>query len=524
VSLWASGKGGWYEIKPAAQYQQIYKKMCQGITLYYSVMEVYGMSSLDEHLKKFTPKEMELKDILGRYAHLVGDGVYHEEAVKRCHDHASFLLAHFEKEPRFTWEVRGEEQSFSWKATSFYWGIKNAHKDIVKKLKGAAQGIKPLLPAPRSPKPVSPPDPRSRSAALPVRGRGSRKPTRSASAESLAGKGAAAEDVDMEAAEEPKAETADQVASPKDEASRPSSRSGRSSLNPIEALKTLLVEIADETNPAKSAPAAIYNRIHFKCQVKKYGASKDIVSYYAKPLEAQLPAVWKGTPLHQWLQAEAKKAYTPSDMITVDEMPGQLQRRNHKGPATRTPGATAPKQKPAKTKKKQKSSWPSAAVADTDTDDQLATTSDRRVRRAGKGAGLRLLTNKGRKRLTASMDEDEESQGSRRGAKSAKTMHRAHDDMDDEVEDTNNEQHSEDDEQLERPREAVRVVMTSQRIPTMSPAGPNGTWVCSEPDCRYVVRAAEDEEGKRIVHDHIQQHERQNLAVSEGMRGRMPIE
>lgn len=40
-AVWASGKAGWYEITPAPEYEAMYESVCEGITLYYKVMDAY---------------------------------------------------------------------------------------------------------------------------------------------------------------------------------------------------------------------------------------------------------------------------------------------------------------------------------------------------------------------------------------------------------------------------------------------------------------------------------------------------
>ena len=46
ITLWASGQSGWFEIQPSAKYEAMYRKMAEGIDLYYFVTELY------ESLKK----------------------------------------------------------------------------------------------------------------------------------------------------------------------------------------------------------------------------------------------------------------------------------------------------------------------------------------------------------------------------------------------------------------------------------------------------------------------------------------
>jgi hypothetical protein len=42
--IWAQGKAGWFEIRPAAQYKPIYDEMVQAVELLYFVTDIYGES------------------------------------------------------------------------------------------------------------------------------------------------------------------------------------------------------------------------------------------------------------------------------------------------------------------------------------------------------------------------------------------------------------------------------------------------------------------------------------------------
>lgn len=39
--VWAGGQAGWFELNPAAEYAAMYDSICEGISFYYLVMEVY---------------------------------------------------------------------------------------------------------------------------------------------------------------------------------------------------------------------------------------------------------------------------------------------------------------------------------------------------------------------------------------------------------------------------------------------------------------------------------------------------
>jgi hypothetical protein len=41
ITIWAGGKAGWFEIKPAPAYQHIFDKMAEGVTLYFFLCDLY---------------------------------------------------------------------------------------------------------------------------------------------------------------------------------------------------------------------------------------------------------------------------------------------------------------------------------------------------------------------------------------------------------------------------------------------------------------------------------------------------
>lgn len=41
ITIWASGRSGWFELKPSKSYQIIYDKMVEGVDLYYFLVDTY---------------------------------------------------------------------------------------------------------------------------------------------------------------------------------------------------------------------------------------------------------------------------------------------------------------------------------------------------------------------------------------------------------------------------------------------------------------------------------------------------
>lgn len=122
--VWVAGNAGWFEVIPAPKYEAMYDTVCEGITLYYHLMDTYKEAKDQaKKSKKGRALQMPIEKLLfevwfphktdiipmlilgGKYAVLVGDGVTLSEAKERCQQHAQFLLAHFSKDPNLDWNA-----------------------------------------------------------------------------------------------------------------------------------------------------------------------------------------------------------------------------------------------------------------------------------------------------------------------------------------------------------------------------------------------------------------------------------
>lgn len=41
AAVWSGGKSGWFEIRPALEYRAMHDTICEGITLYYLMQDIY---------------------------------------------------------------------------------------------------------------------------------------------------------------------------------------------------------------------------------------------------------------------------------------------------------------------------------------------------------------------------------------------------------------------------------------------------------------------------------------------------
>ena len=307
-------------------------------------------------------------------------------------------------------------------------------------------------------------------------------------------------------------------------------------------------EIAAKKGGAgKIARSAVGSNLYYEHKISNYHASTEILSYFSKELVQRLDPKWHTSPFWQWLVNESKKPSIELQHTDEAKIPYQLVRRAKK---TKPATPTAPANNPPSTLDIRPK-----ALAPFDNEDPHSDDYDSSGRRryAGKG-GLRLQS-ASKKRTATDMlfDDDDELASGRRARKAAKTTNyfdipnfRDEEEEEEEEEeagpsdsdsnaDTSPQAEAEDIEDrhdglpLAPPKDAVRVVLHAEKLPSASPTGPNGTWVCDRPDCGYVVRAAEEAAGRSQVQQHFRDHEaraqKAALARTEAERrgGRVPI-
>ncbi|KAK7741027.1 hypothetical protein SLS53_005091 [Cytospora paraplurivora] len=473
---WASGEAGWYEINPAPEYEAMYETVCEGITLYYTIFDTYHK----EHnrlpkAKKHKAYQMSIERLLLKYAVAIGDGVTLSEAQKRCEKHAPFLLGHFEKEPDITWN-----------STSFKKWMTVSHGDLVRQLEEAKKKPPPPPPA-DSPESEEPSNDSSIDLPLHI----STETDRGRRSRSRASK--TSEEKDLPPAPHtktpipppalPPVRPAPTAASPLPQVGAITSTTNQDA---VQFLKDVLEEILAEAGgePSKATESRVHSQMNLKCSIKAYRAAKDITHFYATPLVASLPSKWYDSPFFKWLKSARDQPWKP-EILTKDEVPGQCKRRIKTG----------------KVMQRTRQSSVGSMVPP----------------RAG---GLR--PGPAAKRPAVFDDEDTDDERARKAVKTQHESEEAEEDDDDEDEEAELSETAPD-----VLTETVRVVVRSEKIPTMLPSGPNGTWKCEELGCSYIVRSAEEDEGKDLIARHYLEHstrtDKLDLALEEGTRGHMPI-
>jgi len=472
-----------------------------------------------------------------------GEAIVREEAINRCHEHAQFLASHFEKEEEFHW----------------------AGKDFTKYIKGIWVGPSPILPLahplllyqlgnreliswqrhqkkhpgtlPHRPLPyLQPPAPPNdeQQAHKPSRARSVRQEsTASAKSQSPATKTAETQPptppVPAARTETPKLPAATAPA--------PVTSSERS-----EAIALKLYQAIVETDELDKMDAKQIGRVtlprvggnvFYKFKFSAYKGVPEAMRYYAQDLvrlmnaDNALAAKWRMTPFYATL-ASIDVPLLPDELqhIRPEQIDTSLVRRlpknaNGDPPA---PSNTAPTAKPSG-----KAPPPAGYQSASDTSSSL--TRPRRGRLSGKVAGLRLANPKKRPHSDANSPAS-----SGKGTTGSKRSRMAVNDLEEEEdyggiggEDADGmnieSESSESSEDMavsdgEPDQVPARIVLEVEDLPSTSPMGPNGTWVCENEDCGHVIRCADEPEGQEAVRMHLHEHEDRSrkvrLAMAEG--------
>lgn len=469
---------------------------------------------------------------LDKYASKLGDGVTFPEAKERCQKHAPFLLAHFAKDP-FVRNSSGD-QLCRWSATLFYTWLTTENEDLCKKLADAASK-RAAEPGPAERQPSFQSDTTDAKsepqddAQLLLRTPAAEpnRATRSGERATRLSQDADVEMKDVPAAEEPqRIETPVQPPVPVSmrsalvpapsmpTASIPSTPALQKADEPpappsdplhafLELLEEILVEVGGDSR--KITPGTVQAKMYFKCSTK-YGACKEVSHYYAKQLAASLPSKWYPSPYFAWLKEKRDEPWWP-EVVTADTVALQLKRRK--------------KMDRGKTKFGGPDNNPTPASG----------YMGKRLPATPRTGGLTVKRTK-----PDSYDDGDDEDG--RPFKHTKTAY----DLDSNEDDSEDEGVSDSSDDApaktylysttpipipKAPKETVPVVVRAEKIPTLSPAGPNGTWRCEEDGCGHIIRAAEEPMGKRLIEEHFQDHakrvEKINLALAEGTKGHLPI-
>ncbi|KAI1415230.1 hypothetical protein F5Y13DRAFT_157007 [Hypoxylon sp. FL1857] len=552
--LWASGGAGWYEIVPSESYRDICDTMFQGISLHYAILDEYEAALEKLHKKKKNRNKtlhdvkLPLDDVLFKYAVTVGDGITLPEAHKRTKDQAIFLLSHFPQ------------------GTEFHDWLKSEFPDIVEKLAAResndskAAGTSESSPLVAAPYPlleksssVEATDIKKKAKAS-LRSSASRtmrnsenidheaveslsrgqsqgvKPTKAKQKSPVNIRSESVRDSDAIMLDVPSDQ--DRISNAPEKPLRLDAQEARAPHSDANSLSVVLEALQDsrqevlgllnegkqKKHPDDISPKSWCNKLYLQLSIKNPKALTEVCEYYARALAPLLGPEWHQSQFYKWLNDNINT--TPKFEYISEEDIKKIVRRKKMGRPSRdeTQAATESKEPALKPGEK-----------------QLA----QRGRPSGKVAGLRpSIGSKKRLRNEASLDDDEMDIDEDGMLRKTSKRSRYFDDENDDAQDTTSSM-SDDEDVDDKDAALTRIVIRAERLPSTTPKGPNQTWTCEEPDCGYIVRAADQEDGQALISQHYEAHEKDaqeaaeqselsraslmNLAVQESQKGHIPI-
>ncbi|KAJ8130031.1 hypothetical protein O1611_g3598 [Lasiodiplodia mahajangana] len=541
--VWASGEAGWFEIVPAPCYQRICDEMFQAVSLHYSLLDQFEEAleklqkskkkkkatmadvtlDLDELLFQVCSAIVPLLKMLGiknfrsngaflQYALRSGDGLTLPEAHRRFNQNCIFLLSHFPKD------------------TSVYKHLADKYSSTVKLL--ANKDRKPR-------------DPSFDICRLPAYDYSQRE--KSSSLESARAKkgspaGGSPKDDDVIMTDPPK----NDVARLRTSRSHKELNENNSTLDLnvvgvtkssgnvlFDALQDVRGQMLQQISEGKQkkrldqiTAKSWQTKVYMECNIKHYNSVEEIFHYHARDLVQRLGPEWHDTMIYEWAKERAAKP--PTLTLISEEEVNQIVRRVKKSARGNHT------EKPAKEILRPEVREYAGKQTPTS-------------RPSGKAAGLRPSTG-GKKRLRYDIDLEDSMDIDEDGSlkKKSKKSHLTEDEDEDEDEDEEQDDESIDEDGAGSSRRSksyaenndaptTQLVIRAEKLPSTQPKGPNQTWICEEPDCGYIVRAAHEEQGRKLISTHYEEHEKEaqdvaqetalnrvNLAVQEA-RGHMPI-
>ncbi|KAI1822000.1 hypothetical protein F4861DRAFT_516712 [Xylaria intraflava] len=240
-------------------------------------------------------------------------------------------------------------------------------------------------------------------------------------------------------------------------------------------------------------------KVFLECNIKNDRCLEEVFLYHARDLANLLGPEWHNTEIYRWAKENASKPPTLSAM-SEEEMK-QLTRRSR-------PPALEPR---------------TEDTSQSDISSYFGKQVPIQGRPSGKAAGLRPSTSS-KKRLRHELDFEDEMEIDEDEflKKKPKKAHYFSEGESDEQNDSgvvdDVEEDSSSDSKLDTGNSgslATQLVIRAERLPSARAQGPNQTWTCEEPGCFYVVRAAHEEQGQKLISIHYEEHERDAQDVAQ---------
>ncbi|KAI0205110.1 hypothetical protein F4808DRAFT_410542 [Astrocystis sublimbata] len=568
--VWASGVAGWFEIVPDKSYQRFCNEMFDGVRLHYSFLDQYeaALETMQKSKKKkkatLADVSIDMDELLFQYALCSGDGLTLPEAYKRLHSHSLFLLSHFPKDtglykylaamfpdPVRIMANKGNKDApvrknpptigpFPWKAYDYDFSHreKSSSLDMIDGKKKAKD--RPKASAPKSSRASEITDSENTGALQKSQSRQSYRSARTR--RSPPTEIPAEDDVIMvdSTPEDPilSDKSRDQRAENHIEQSAPgphvTAAKGvpRTLADALEDVKTQMIQSINEGKQKKQlhqiSAKSWRTKVYMEVNIKNYNSTEEVLLYHARALVQHLGPEWYDTQIYQWIKENASK---PAVLTLISEAEvQQIVRRVKKTARVARSENTAAENPRIEAR-------------------EFAGKQTPKNRPSGKAAGLRPSTgSKKRLRYDAGFEDsielDEDGNLKKKNKKSHYFTEEEEEEEDDDDDDDNDDidEHDEGSSSESKPLggkdeiPTTRFVIRAEKLPSIQPQGPNKTWICEEPDCGYIVRAAHEDSGRKLISDHFEEHEkeaqevaqetaldRENLAVQEGTRGHMPI-
>ncbi|KAI8238053.1 hypothetical protein K4K54_007761 [Colletotrichum sp. SAR 10_86] len=494
---WAGGGTGWFEIRPpSAEYKPTHDRMIEGVAIYYTIM-----TAIEEHAdaveeyetqtkpskkgskkkgRKSPPKALTIQSLLLKYA----DIHLEVQKARKMKPQGQPTIEEVPEEmdivaPADTTDEPPAQKAISKRRQRDTPQDTGLHNDDVEAHNSGASGSRRSI--------------RSRSRAKTKTQSRSPPPVVIAAAPSPS-----PEPMDVDAALQNMS------------VSEPSQNQEASERSNVDLILEGLEELRPELEPlSKNSFPKVSSKLYYKYSIKHYLGSAEILKYYARELVERLDqSVWGDSKFWDTLQENAHGPRITLEHVTMENIPGSLIRR---------------KAKTTNTKPETNGAGSSAA---------FATPPPKRAGRpAGKMSALRLVGSKGSKRRFDSTEDTPDTVS--RGSKAAKTSH-TYDSEENSMEAASSSGDSDNESEADTADSpaALKVVVRAEILPTTDAKGPNGTWVCDEEDCGFVVRNPDQDEGRERIQDHIQEAHykdenrdaRIDLAVTEGVKNHLPID
>ncbi|RDW88573.1 hypothetical protein BP6252_00605 [Coleophoma cylindrospora] len=482
ITLWASGHAGWFELQPSRAYLTTYKRIQEGIGLYFTMTMIY------ETVTVHSKKSLTLDQVLEKYAENDGTGLVKAEVNAICLEHAEFLIAQMRKR---------DAEGINWKATAVFKWLKSQFPETLRQSEDAER---------RAKKSNHTPEP------------GMVEATK----------------VTVSDPTQPKQESTTRASKPRDALERRRAADSQSKLD-IDDVELGDLPVADETTTIgqialtlnsnystrhRLTITSLGTKLYYSYSITHYQDGQNIVKAHASQILALLTEEWRASPLYKQLEATVRENKKAGESL-ANFVDFELRKRGSRKAETlnktdsqgTNPADVIHKTSGASSSAMASSSGspnPPRSVGKT----LPATFSGRR---SGKGAGLRLASSPS-KRL------HDDSDGSTSGVEPTHSRKRKRQKPalmiemgSSEDTDTDEEQATEDDSFLE---------IVTERLPSLNPTGPNGMWSCQHDGCNFIVRAADEDEGKKEVQEHIFEHadviERESLVLKEA-RPHLPV-